>query len=83
MLPSDIIEFLGVTFNATKGTVAVSADRLEELLDLENHWLQKLTCTTKELECPIRKMQFVSACMRLGHIFIARMLKWITYADIL
>ena len=32
--PTDIIEFLGVTFNSTKGTMEVSLDKMVEIHEL-------------------------------------------------
>ena len=72
--PSQVIEFLGVTFNAVKCTIEVFGDRLEELHDLLLRWTKKKWFDRKELESFIGKLQFMATCMRPGRVFVSRLL---------
>ena len=72
--PSQVIEFLGVTFNALEGTMEVSLHRLDEIHELLDLWRDKEEMSRKSLESLIGKLQFVVACMWPGCVFISRML---------
>ena len=74
VLPTEIIEFLGVTFNSATGTMEVSEHRLHELHDLLELWDHKTTYTRKQLENLVGKLQFVATCVRPGRVFICRLL---------
>ena len=74
VLPTDVIEFLGVTFNSVTGTMEVLEHRLHELHDLLEVWSCKLNYTRKELESLVGKLQFVAACVWPGRVFICRLL---------
>ena len=79
--PSPVMEFLGVTYNAVQGTIKVSPHCVEELLALLHQWKDKSHISWKELECLIRKLQFVAACVRPGRIFIARLFNTLWQMD--
>ena len=72
--PSEIVEFLGVTFNSQKGTMEVSQHHLDELHELLLSWLDKEKFTRTQLESLIGKLQFITACVRPGRVFICRLL---------
>ena len=72
--PTQVIEFLEVTFNSVQGTMEVSPDRLKKLNQMLGKWLQKSHFSRKQLEQLIGKLQFVAACVRPGRIFISRLL---------
>ena len=72
--PTQVVEFLGVTFDAKKGTMEVSVHRLVELRELLEMWCEKQVYDRTQLEQLIGKLQFVTACVRPGKVFIARLL---------
>ena len=72
--PTQIIEFLGVTFNIKNMTMEVSPHRLIELDGELKIWSQRKTCNRNELEQLIGKLQFVTSCVRPGRIFLSRLL---------
>ena len=72
--PTPIIEFLGVTFNSIYGTIEVSPSRLLEVDQLLAVWLCKEKFTRSELESLIGKLQLIAACVRLGRVFVNRLL---------
>ena len=72
--PSPRVEFLGVLFDAKKGIIEVTPDRLQELVQETGCWFTKTVCTRKELEQLIGKLQFVAACICPRRVFISCML---------
>ena len=74
--PNPVVEFLGVLFNAQAQTMSVTPERLQELKELTESWLNSNTgsFTRKQLESLIGKLQFVAACVRPGRVFISRLL---------
>ena len=72
--PTQIIEFLGVTFNSITATMEVSPDKLLDIKNITAQWLQKERFNRNQLERLICKIQFVAACVRPGRVFICRML---------
>ena len=61
-------------FDVIKGVMFVTQDRLMELQVELNKWYIGKKVRRKELESLIGKLQFVTSCVRLGRVFIARML---------
>ena len=75
--PTTRLEFLGVTFDAQKMTVEVSADRVKDMVVELNSWNLKTRATRKEVESLVGKLQFASKCIKPGRTFIARLLQWL------
>ena len=42
-----------------------------------NHWNNKKSCTLKELQCLVGKLQFICAVVRPGKLFLSRMLEFL------
>ena len=72
--PCQIIDFIGTLFNAIDMTIGVMQDRKVELMKELNRWRYKVHTTRRELETLIGKLQFVSNCVRLGRLFVSRLL---------
>ena len=72
--PSQLVEFLGILFNVKNMTIEISNERLREIMSILQVWENKTTCTRRELEQLIGKLQFAAACVRPGRIFICRLL---------
>ena len=72
--PTQIIQFLGVTFRVHTMTMEVSESRLLELNQELTDWNNKSVFLRVELEQLIGKLQFITACVRPGRIFLSRLL---------
>ena len=68
------LEFLGIVFDARKGTIEVSEERLFEIHQELNTALGWTMYYRQQLESIIGKLLFVAACVRPGRIFICRLL---------
>ena len=75
--PSTCMSFLGVLFNTITMTMEITPERLKELISLLKIWLSKEKATLKQIQSLLGKLNFVSACVRPGRIFVSRMLKWL------
>lgn len=75
-LPTEVIEVLGIWFDVRLRLIAISPDRIQELLQLLNKWRFKEAATKKDMQRLIGKLQFAAKCLRSGRIFISRLLKW-------
>ena len=74
--------FIGVLFNTETMAIEVTPERLNELRLLLKEWLFKEQAPIKEIQSLLGKLNFVAACVKSGHIFISRMLKWLYSKDL-
>ena len=72
--PTTRMEFLGVMFDSSTMTMEVTPDRLKEIRAELQGWLTKQTALRKEVESLIGKLQFMSKCVKMGRIFMARLI---------
>ena len=74
--PCHQMEFLGNTVDTIKRMLEVSPDRCQALYILEElqEWSDRKTCTKKQIQSLIGKLSFVTNCVRLGRVFLARMI---------
>ena len=75
--PSTCMPSIGVLFNSEDLTLSVSPERVQELLDLLQLWLQKQSATLKELHSLVGKLSFVASCVQASRVLIARILNWL------
>ena len=75
--PTTRMEFLGITFDAEQKTMEIPQEKLQEIMEELNSWLYKVSASRKEIESLIGKLQFAAKCVRMGRIFIARLINWI------
>lgn len=75
--PTTKMIFLGILFDTESLTLSIDHDRLLEILELVSVWLTKSSCSKKQLQSLIGKLNFVSQCVRPGRIFISRLLNWL------
>ena len=75
--PCTKMTFLGTMFDTEELTLNVTPERLQEILLLVEHWLQKTHATPHELKSLIGKLQFVSSCVKPSRICICRLLNWL------
>ena len=67
--------FIGVLFNTVTMTIAITPEKLKDIILILTSWLSK--ASLKETQSLLGKLNFVAACVRPGRIFISRMLKWL------
>ena len=65
--------FVGVQFDTNTMTLEITPERLTEIKVLLADWLGRFTCTTRELQQLVGKLNFVAACVRPARIFMARL----------
>ena len=69
--PSTQMIFIGVLFDTESLTLLVTHERLQEIKNLVNSWLQYETATLKQLQSLIGKLNFVAHCVKPARIFIS------------
>ena len=74
--PSTNIVFLGVTFDSTSLTLSVPHDRVHETIAALDEWLLAERMSRKEVQHIVGKLQFLANCVRLGRLFITRILEF-------
>ena len=75
--PSTKMVFIGVLFDTDDLTLSVTAERVLEILELVDSWLQKKSATLRELQSLVGKLNFISACVHASRVFICRILNWL------
>ena len=75
--PSTKMVFIGVLFDTHDLTLSVTAERVLEILELVDSWLQKKSATLRELQSLVGKLNFISACVHASRVFICRILNWL------
>ena len=69
------MDFLGNIVDAEKLRIEVSEQRMKELRQELEQWIDRDTCIKKQLQSIIGKLSFITNCVRPGRIFINRMLE--------
>ena len=69
--------FVGVLFDTESLTLLVTHERLQEITNSVNSWLQYQTAALKQLQSLIGKLNFVAHCVKPARIFISRLLNWL------
>lgn len=72
--PAPVIVFLGTGIDAINQVIFVVPERIIEIRYELEQWRFKTWCTRNQLESIIGKLQFCSNCVRMGRIFICRLL---------
>ena len=72
--PSTDMLCLGIQVNTTDLTLRVPDFRITELSQELHSWLHKSRFTKKQLQALLGKLSFVTACVKPGRIFMARLL---------
>ena len=88
--PTTVLEFIRNLVDTENFTLGITPTRKIEILAELEKWHFRSTCTRNQLESLIGKLQFVSACVKPGRLFISRMLsqlkgmqrgRWYTLSD--
>ena len=74
--PLQTVEFIGNLVDAESMTIGVTPGRKIEVLKELEAWKQKKSCTRRQLESLIGKLQFMSNCIKPGRLFISRLLNF-------
>ena len=72
--PSHIITYLGIEINSNLLTMSVPKDKYDELMVMLPSWLEKKTCTKRQLLSLIGKLSFICKVVRPGRIFLRRLI---------
>ena len=75
--PSTKMVFIGVLFNTDDLTLSVTAERVQEILELVSMWFQKKSATLQELQSLVGKLNFISSCVHASRVFICTILNWL------
>ena len=73
VLPTYIIEFLGVLFDLITMTISITPKRMEGLLHELEEWEMHRSYNRVQLESLLGKLQFVSNCVQPGRLLIFRL----------
>ena len=79
--PTTRLEFLGNTVDTVKMTLEVSESRKTKLMALLDRWMSMENFLLKQLQSLIGKLSFVTNCVRVGRIFINRLLNMLRNID--
>ena len=72
--PVHNLTYLGIGINSNDLTIEITKERYEETMSLLPRWLQRRTCTKRELLSLIGKLSFVCKIVRPGRIFLRRLI---------
>lgn len=73
--PSHVVEFLGIIIDVERGELRISRERLEEIQELLEEWLNIRTCTKRQLLQLIGKLAFSARVVRTGRAFLGRLIE--------
>ncbi len=68
--------FLGFHFDNGELILSVTEDRLLEIRDLLGWWLNQESASKKQYQVLFGKLNFISACVRQGRIFVSRIISF-------
>ena len=75
--PISSMEALGVLMDVANQLIIVTPEIIQEILIILDNWKCEDTCTLKELQSLIGKLQFLSKCLRPGRVFVAILLNFL------
>ena len=65
---------LGVLINTENGTISIPVDKLNQINDTVRQWMQKITCTKRQLQSLLELLLYVHKCVKPARAFLNRML---------
>ena len=74
---TQMLNCVGTLVNTKNLTLTVLPERLEALMGELSDWEQRISCSLKDVQRIIGKLQFVCAVVRPGRVFLARMLEFL------
>ena len=72
--PSTQAVCLGVLINTENGTVSIPPEKLRQINDTVKLWMQKVTCTKRQLQSLLGLLLYVHKCVKPARAFLNRML---------
>jgi hypothetical protein len=75
VLPTPIIEFLGIILDTIKMELRVSEERVTNIVAELCQWIGRRSCTKRQLLSIIGKLIFISKVIRAGRTFVRRMIE--------
>ena len=79
--PTTRLEFLGIMFDSRTMTMEISKEKMQDIQQELDTWLNKSKARHREVESLIGKLQFMAKCVRAGRIFLGRLIQWIRTMD--
>lgn len=74
VLPCTKLDLLGIELDTIKQQVQISTERLEEIMELLLSWRNRSSCTKRQLQSLIGKLNFICYVCRPGRTFLRRMI---------
>lgn len=72
--PTQLIVCLGTGFDLVNMIMFVPEDKVRDTRNELDAWFRRIWYTRHQLECLVGRLQYLSACVRPGRVFIARLL---------
>lgn len=72
--PNTRMVFLGIEFDTIQGTLTIPPAKLAEVKQLLTEWDNKQVASKRDIQSLVGSLNFLSACVRPGRIFTARIL---------
>ena len=71
--PTTVLTFLGIEMDTQNSTLRLPRDKVQELKSLIATWLQRKSCTKRDLQSLVGKLQHACKVVRPGRSFLRRM----------
>ncbi len=68
--------FLGVLFDTQSLTLSVMEDRVQEIMEILESWLDKSTASQKKYQVLLGNLKFMESCIRQGLIFLSHIIAY-------
>ena len=62
-------------------TMEISKQKMCDIRQEINTWLYRKTAKCKEVESLIGKLQFIEKCIKVGRVFLSRLIQWIRHMN--
>ena len=72
--PSTKVICLGVLIDTVAGTVSIPSEKLCQINDTVKEWLEKCSCTKRQLQSILGLLLYVHKCIKPARVFLNKML---------
>ena len=72
--PSQVLTYLGIEIDTVNGVIQLPEEKLVNLQNLVNSWLEKRKCTKRQLQSLIGHLSFAYKVVKPGRIFLRRLI---------
>ena len=73
--PCKVIEFLGIVIDTIKSQLRISEERMNEIREDLEQWIDKSSCTKREILSIIGRLSFCARVVRDGNKFLRRLIQ--------